>query len=204
MTTVIGRDAFVRGKLRGEGDVVVAGRVEGEITVEGDVTLEASALVMAPITGTRVVIRGAVRGDVSASEVLELGKNARIVGNLKAPRIAIEEGALVRGQVTTGGAPVRANTSSVAQRARVAPPAVAPRHAQAAPPPAAKPVRTPILAAPSKPLSREMPRLAEKALAIKMPVAVKAAPGAVKKSSGKAPPMVVPVLRKGTKAKVRR
>jgi cytoskeletal protein CcmA (bactofilin family) len=204
MTTVIGRDAFVRGKLRGEGDVVIAGRVEGEITIEGDVTLEASALVMAPISGTRVVIRGAVRGDVSASEVLELGKNARIIGNLKAPRIAIEEGALVRGQVSTGGgSTARANTSSAAQRARMAPAATAQRPAQAASP-ASKPARTPILAAPSKPPSRELPRLAEKAFAIKMPVAVKAAPGAAKKASGKAPPMVVPVLRKGTKAKVRR
>ena len=87
-TTVIGRATFVRGRVNGSGDLEIAGRVEGDVTVTGDVTVEASGLVAANISARRIVVRGAVRiesgarvrGDISGEFSLEEG--AEFVGNI--------------------------------------------------------------------------------------------------------------------------
>jgi cytoskeletal protein CcmA (bactofilin family) len=192
MTTVIGKDAIVRGKIRGTGDLEIAGRVEGTVEIHGDVRVAAGALVLCDLDGQHVTINGSVRGDVSASESLELGAEARIIGNLSAPRIAIEEGAMVRGQVETGASlPRRATKPAAKAEVRMPAAKASPVMQKAAPPKAAPAKAAPI---PKPPAS--LPKLAPR-----VPLVVKAIPP--KKGPNKAPPMVVPVLKKGTKAKRR-
>src|SRR5580658_8189318 len=94
--TVIGRAARVRGRVVGDGDFEVEGFVSGEITVSGNVTVEAHGIVGATIRGRRLVVRGAVQGDLIASEGVILEEGARVVGDVHASRIAIAEGALMR------------------------------------------------------------------------------------------------------------
>jgi len=133
--TVIGRSTRVRGRVTGASDVEVQGFVDGEIAVSGDVTVDVHGLVGASIQGRRLVVRGAVRGDLHGEESVLLEEGARVVGDVKAPRVAVAQGALVRGYVDTGDA------GSAAQRAaRVAPAA---RPAAFAPKPAAKAVAQP-------------------------------------------------------------
>jgi cytoskeletal protein CcmA (bactofilin family) len=193
--TVIGKEAIVRGKIRGTGDLEIAGRVEGTIEIQGDIRVVSGALVLCDLDGQVVMINGSVRGDISASESLELGADARVIGNLTAPRIAIEEGAMVRGQVEAGSAPRRAVKPAVKAEVRV-PARVAP-----AAPKASAPQKAAL--APQKAATRFVPKppASLPKLAPKVPLVVKAIPP--KKGPGKAPPMVVPVLKKGTKAKRR-
>src|SRR5450755_825919 len=102
--TVIGRGANVVGTVSGAVDLTIHGRVEGEVSVEGDVTIEAEGLVAAGVTGRLVIVRGAVKGDVTAEDGIRLEEGARVVGDLRAPRVSVTRGALVRGYVQTSGA----------------------------------------------------------------------------------------------------
>jgi cytoskeletal protein CcmA (bactofilin family) len=103
-TTVIGRASFVHGRVSGSGELEIAGRVEGSVTIAGEVTVESSGLVAANISAKRIVVRGAVKGDLTADDARVVESGARVVGDLRAPRIAIAPGGLVRGHVQTGAA----------------------------------------------------------------------------------------------------
>jgi cytoskeletal protein CcmA (bactofilin family) len=184
--TVIGRTSVVTGRITGTSDLEIAGRVEGDVAVSGEVVIDSTGLVGANVSASRIVVRGAVRGDLTAEESLVVESGARIVGDLRAPRIAIAQGGLVRGHVQTGGAAARPRPAATVARATVtetkarlaAPPAPPPRAAKAAPP-APPPPPAPKSDTNHKP----------------------APPGAVLAGARLGPPPpVVPVLKKGTKA----
>src|SRR5579864_6309847 len=128
--SIIGRTTRVRGRVTGAVDLEVQGFVEGDIAVSGDVTVDTNGMVGAGVRGRRLVVRGAVKGDLVGEEAISLEDGARVVGDVRAPRVAIGPGALVRGFVETGeanGAPARAGRAAQA----------APR-----PQPAARPIAT--------------------------------------------------------------
>jgi hypothetical protein len=110
-------------------------------------------MVGAGVRGRRLVVRGAVKGDLLGDEAIVLEDGARVVGDVRAPRVAIATGALVRGFVETGdagataskGARTHAAARHVAAPARVAPPPAA----KAAPPAAVKAADKPAPAAQS-------------------------------------------------------
>jgi cytoskeletal protein CcmA (bactofilin family) len=136
--SVIGRTTRVRGRITGEVDLEVQGFVDGEIAVGGDVTIDAHGMAGGDVRGRRLVVRGAVKGDLHGEEAIALEEGARVVGDVRAPRVAIAPGALVRGFVETGegsGAPAKASRAQPAARPAAAPPRVAPPAAKAAPAP---------------------------------------------------------------------
>jgi cytoskeletal protein CcmA (bactofilin family) len=175
--TIIGRATRVRGRLVGGADVEILGFVEGEISVGGDVTIEASGMVGAGVTGKKLVVRGAVKGDLHGEEAVLLEEGARVVGDVRAPRVAIAPGALVRGYVDTGNgaAPARVTRAQPAAAYRPAPAA----------PARAVPERPVAAAAPpgARALAGTRPHSAESSLASEKPVR-------------RPPPPVVPVLKK--------
>jgi cytoskeletal protein CcmA (bactofilin family) len=127
-TTVIGRSAVVRGRVTGSGDLEIVGRVEGEVTCTGEVTVEKEGLVAASISARRIVIRGAVKGDLTADAELVLESGARVVGDLRGARITIAAGGLVKGHVQTGAAGAskpRSTSASATQKKHAPPPPVA-------------------------------------------------------------------------------
>ncbi len=110
----------------------------------GDVTVDVHGMVGADIRGRRLVVRGAVKGDLLGEQAILLEEGARVVGDVRAPRVAIAPGALVRGYVETGegnGEPVRASRSAGATR---------PAPIAAKPAPAAAPAKLPV-SAPKEP-----------------------------------------------------
>lgn len=127
--SVIGRTTRIRGRVTGTADLEVQGFVDGDITVGGDVTIDAHGMVGAGVRGRRLIVRGAVKGDLVGEEAVSLEDGARVVGDVRAPRVAIAPGALVRGYVQTGepnGAPARAaRTQSAARPLPAARPAAA-------------------------------------------------------------------------------
>jgi len=170
-TAVISSSTFIRGRINGTGDLEIAGRVEGDVAVSGDVTVDTTGLVAANVSAARIVVRGAVKGDLSADEAIVVESGAKIVGDLRAPRIAIQPGGLVRGHVQTSGtAPARPRAAQASAAKAV--PAAATK-AAAAPVPAKK-----VVAPAAKPHR-----------------------GSTLAGARPAPPApVVPVLKKGTKA----
>jgi cytoskeletal protein CcmA (bactofilin family) len=189
--TVLGRGVFVRGSVRGEGDLEIQGRVEGEVDVDGEVVVAEGALVKADVSARRIVVRGAIAGALSAREAVRLEEGARLVGDVRAPSFALAEGALMRGQVSSGDEEA---TARPAKKVAAAParPAVAPPRAVAAPPPP-----RPAPAAAPRPASIARPAPAPRA------VAAVAAHAPVEEREGPPPP-VVPALRKGAKGALKK
>jgi len=177
--STIGRGTVVRGSVRGDGDLDIQGRVEGSVVVEGELTIGESALIKSDVSARRVVVRGAVAGNVSADESVVLESGARVVGDLGAPQIGIRPGALLRGNVSTqvGGQGAGARPRAAAATARAARP---------------KPVERPVAAAP-KPAAKTDG------------LAAKTANGPrVEGNARKPPPPVVPSLKRGAKGALKR
>jgi cytoskeletal protein CcmA (bactofilin family) len=175
--TVIGRGANVVGRIVGAVDLAIHGRVEGDVAVEGEVTVEPEGLVAASVTGRRVTVRGAVKGDVTAEEGIRLEDGARVVGDLRAPRVAITRGALVRGFVQTQGL-----AEGSGGRAHAETKAARPRSAAAHAPPARHvPARKP---SPPMLLSGAAPPVAKRPPPPVVPVLRKGAKGTLKKKAG--------------------
>jgi len=208
LLTVIGRGVRVRGRVTGDADLTIEGHVEGEVDVTGEVTVETGGLLGASVSARVIVVRGAVRGDLTAGEAVRLEEGARVVGDLRAPRISIAKGALVRGLVQTGGIETtlpRAKTAATAKLAAAKPtPAVAPRRAPTPAPPARPAaVAPPRPAAPATPAGPAAPPPRPAPMPVSRPVA--APPAAVSHAAPKGPPPpVVPALKKGAKAALKK
>jgi cytoskeletal protein CcmA (bactofilin family) len=191
VVTVIGRGVKVRGTITGDSDLTIEGHVDGGVEVTGDVTIEAGALVGASVTGKLVVVRGAVKGDLSGADAVRLEEGARVVGDVRAPRIGIDKGALVRGHVQTGG------DGTAAPRTRPATAAVS------RPAPATK--RDTTLVSPG---ARPAPSPARHAASPAPKVASGAGrpspPSTLAGHAKTAPPPIVPSLKKGAKAALKK
>ncbi len=127
---IIGQATFVRGTLRGEGDLNIAGRVEGSIEVDGDICLEETALVKADVSGRSVVIRGAIVGNILAADAIAIEAGAKVVGDLGAPRITIEDGASFRGRIEMDASASRTIEHAVARAEPKTQPAARPVETQ--------------------------------------------------------------------------
>jgi cytoskeletal protein CcmA (bactofilin family) len=97
--TVIARPSRIEGHVSGSGEIIVNGLVNGTIDAKGTVRVAEEGRVQATVHGKVVAIAGAVTGDITADERIELEASARVEGNLTAPRILIKDGATFRGQV---------------------------------------------------------------------------------------------------------
>jgi cytoskeletal protein CcmA (bactofilin family) len=108
--SVIGEGTVVRGSVEGDGSLEILGRVEGDVTMSGDVSIGEAGAVRGNVSGTKVTVQGAVQGDLRGTEAVLLEAGARVVGDLSAPRLGVAAGALVRGNLRTeGDAPVLQN-----------------------------------------------------------------------------------------------
>ena len=103
-TSSIPAGAIVEGSIRGAGDLVVRGTVEGPITLDGTLTIDVAALVRGEVRARAIVVRGTLEGTAHASEVVRLEAGARLFGDVFAERISAASGALVRGRVRMAGA----------------------------------------------------------------------------------------------------
>jgi cytoskeletal protein CcmA (bactofilin family) len=96
---VVGKGAHVRGRISGRGDLRVEGVVEGDLAIDGELTVADGAQVTADVEAGSVAIEGVVEGDVQASDAIAIRAGARVVGTLRAGRLSIEEGAAYAGRI---------------------------------------------------------------------------------------------------------
>lgn len=100
----IGKSIVFKGELTGDEDLEIEGSIEGRIDLpKGQLTIGAHGRVKAEITAKAVVIIGKVTGNVSASERLEIQSSGIVEGDIRAPRLLIQEGAVVNGGIEMGG-----------------------------------------------------------------------------------------------------
>jgi cytoskeletal protein CcmA (bactofilin family) len=104
--TILASDIDFNGVLNFEKPFLIRGRLSGEITAKGLLVIDEEAVVEANINASKVVIRGSVKGDVTAAEKVEVTGTGKLIGNVSAPEILMETGCLFNGRCTmTEGIP---------------------------------------------------------------------------------------------------
>jgi len=97
---VIGRSIQINGDLRGDEDLRIEGDVSGTVELKNSaLTIGKEGKVKAGVYARSIVVDGETRGDLYASELVSVHVNARVQGNIIAPKVSIEEGAKFKGSI---------------------------------------------------------------------------------------------------------
>jgi len=97
--TIIGKTIIIEGEIEGAEDLVVQGTVKGSIVLKENLSVEPSGLVEADVQTQNVDVAGEIKGDITATNKVEIKKEGKMIGDIRAPRILIADGALFKGSV---------------------------------------------------------------------------------------------------------
>ncbi len=97
--TVIGSSIVIDGEISGDEDLVIQGTVKGKISLKESLYVEGSGVIEADIETANVEVSGQVTGNIVASDKVELKTDCKVVGDIRAPRILIADGAMFKGNV---------------------------------------------------------------------------------------------------------
>jgi cytoskeletal protein CcmA (bactofilin family) len=101
--TILSADIEFNGTLNFEKSFLIRGKMSGNIIAKGLLVIDEDAVVEANIQAGRVVIRGQVKGNVTAAEKVELTVSGKLIGNVTAPEIFMETGCIFNGLCTMTG-----------------------------------------------------------------------------------------------------
>lgn len=137
--TVIGESILISGKLTGDEDLTIRGRVEGELSLSHTLIVEPSGIVKANVAVKNAIVSGVVVGNIAATESVELTREGRMVGDIRAPRVILVDGASFRGRIDMGEVEPGRHLESRPARPTSRPATVRPAAAPAKPVVVAKP-----------------------------------------------------------------
>ncbi|MFA6435320.1 MAG: polymer-forming cytoskeletal protein [Elusimicrobiales bacterium] len=95
--TVIGHEAYFQGTLTAKGSLRIDGRIDGAIVDANLVTVGKTGKVKGDISCESCSVSGDINGNVAALDHIEVLSGSKITGDLRAPKIIIEEGAVFNG-----------------------------------------------------------------------------------------------------------
>lgn len=96
----IGKSLVVKGEVTGSESLYIDGKVEGAINLPGNrVTIGRNGQVSANITAREIVVLGKVRGNMTASDRVDIRSEGSLTGDVNAQRISIEDGAFFKGGI---------------------------------------------------------------------------------------------------------
>lgn len=99
-TVTIGASVVIKGEVSAKEDLTIAGRIEGKVEVRDHVVrVGREAQVHAEIMGRAVLVEGTVKGNITATERIELLEHGSVEGDIAAPKVAMAEGAQFRGKI---------------------------------------------------------------------------------------------------------
>jgi cytoskeletal protein CcmA (bactofilin family) len=115
----IGKSLVIKGEVTGSESLYIDGRVEGSINLAGNrVTVGRNGVVAANINAREIVVLGKVRGNLTASDRVDIRSDGSLTGDVVAARISIEDGAFFKGGIDirkggqkTNGEEVKVNSS---------------------------------------------------------------------------------------------
>lgn len=120
----IGPTIVINGRISGDEDVVISGQCEGTISLpKHTLTIQPSGHVRADVVANVVQVEGQVEGDVDGVDKVVLTATGRMEGNIKAPRVIVNDGAKFKGSIDMDSEIV---DSAKPQAAATAPPQAAP------------------------------------------------------------------------------
>src|SRR5437588_4627292 len=95
---VLNSDVDIKGTLKFSGELTFDGKLDGDISSEGTLNLGDNAVVKGNISVNAVVVRGKITGNVTAREKIDIRSKTELFGDIRAPRLVMEEGVTFVGQ----------------------------------------------------------------------------------------------------------
>ena len=99
---VLSSDVDIKGNVKFTDDLVVDGKIEGEISSAGNLTIGENARIKAEIHTGTIVVYGKIHGNLTANSRIDIKSSAEVVGDIKANTLSIEAGAIFVGKSTVG------------------------------------------------------------------------------------------------------
>lgn len=115
----------IKGEITGSEDLFVDGPVEGKLQLtNGSLTVGPNGSVKADVTAREVIVRGKIEGKIAGRDRVQLWSTGHVTGEVQTQRLAIEDGAVLRGKVETGkpvdkGAEERSSVAPASKQAGV-------------------------------------------------------------------------------------
>jgi len=100
--SLIASDITIEGKIEGGGSVRIAGKFKGDVSVQGDLMIEAGAKLTGGVRADKVTIAGELEGSVEQATRVDLLPTAVVIGDVKAGSLTVAAGARMRGQSDFG------------------------------------------------------------------------------------------------------
>lgn len=99
---VLASDVEIKGSIKFSQDLIIDGRIEGEVISDGSLTIGENADIKGEIRTKSVSIFGKVNGNITVQDSCELKANAELIGDIQAGTLSIEPGATFMGQSSVG------------------------------------------------------------------------------------------------------
>jgi cytoskeletal protein CcmA (bactofilin family) len=111
---ILSSDVEIKGSIKFQKELLIDGKVEGEIHSDGVLTIGENADIRGEIKTKSITVFGKVQGNITVAERCELKSRCTLQGDLKAARLVIEEGATFIGksEVTSTGSANKAGANS--------------------------------------------------------------------------------------------
>jgi cytoskeletal protein CcmA (bactofilin family) len=112
----------IKGEVTGSEDLFVDGQVDGKLSLtNGCLTIGPNGQVKADVTAREVIVRGKVEGKISGRDKVQLWSTGQVTGEVQTDRLAIEDGATLRGRVEAGRQPSKTGEAQAAAAASGSP-----------------------------------------------------------------------------------
>ena len=93
----LGEDTVFSGTLSFNGVVRIDGKMDGEVNTDDTLIVGENGVLEANINAGTVICRGKIKGTIKASKRIEIHNNSEVVGNISAPALLVENGAIFDG-----------------------------------------------------------------------------------------------------------
>ena len=117
-TSYFGKNLTIKGRVSGNGNIIILGSLDGEFNLRGWVKIAQPAEIKGKINATLISVNGRVRGIMNAQKRLHMDQTARIEGQITTPKLSISEGASFDGKITMGGRLAKPSKPAVAESIR--------------------------------------------------------------------------------------
>lgn len=101
--SVFGAGMTVEGEVHASGDIQIEGKLKGNVSAGGQVTVTSTGVIDGDMDADRFVIAGKVNGTITASDSARLVAGCKVEADIQAPRLELEDGATLNGRIDMSG-----------------------------------------------------------------------------------------------------
>lgn len=110
MDVYISSESLITGDLQTKSNIRIEGKVQGNVTVTGNIHIGSEAKVDGNISGVDIQVAGTIKGNIAATGEIKIFSTARVTGDLKAYGLSIEKGSYFKGNTVISKDPPADNS----------------------------------------------------------------------------------------------